>query len=1074
MDGFAIGGFMRRFGALIGTFIAIAGLALAGPAAAADGPVPQSTVPLGGVGFRHILLDEPAGYLFLSTANGLDVRDLAGAEVPTNLTLDAAFGMVLSADGSTLYVAEPTDHAIAVIDIATLTLTSTIPTGSRIAARTLYLHGTDLWFGYRNEAPGAGGQIGVVELSQNLPAVTLALGVPNATSGPVWWSDAPVLAGSAAVPDVLFAADGYTGPRPIEKFAISGRSLALTAETDANQSPGIVINMAVTADGTSLLVSRNGEDVARYRTSDLSVDGSVVAKTTVTAVAVAPDDGRIAVGNDLGYTPAVYTYRADGSFLYQYAFDRNLGAAADGLVFSSTGDTLYAVMQGPGATGSDYSLRIITGTHDVDRPPSPEQLFATPDYRSIDLQWNRVGLYDPAKDDSYTIYRGTSPDLLSRYVQLPTNRTGLQTYTDTGVAAGVRYYYAVTATSSGGESDRGPTASVTRNDRAVLFVTGRYAPKPNPGDGSGISYLTEGGPIHQVTTVSGSYSHPAPSPDGTSVAYAATSGTSAQLWRLPLSGGTPQQLTTGTGRDSWPTWSPDGATIAFTRTTASGSAIWTVPAGGGAAAQIPGTAGDSQPAWSPAGLLAVTHGAGAASTIVVISRDGGYRRAVTGSNGDLPLDRCYYDNANKRLCHYSGSAASWSPDGVSLAFLQDTAGGRGLAIVPAAGGPVNYAQFRAFGDTDAISWSPDGAKIVHSESLNDNVWGIFQTLPDGSQRQSLGTSLSSVDQPSVTAPSTPYVPLSSPAAVTMAGATLGNGGIILRWTPPSGAGYVIVRRSAANGVAPSTPSDGAAVYTGTAASATASGLVIGATYRFTIFSVSSLGDVGAAVVHAAIPTQVPVISPNGSVLATLSGAGPSFTATWGKTLPASQVYDVQLGTRPFNPATKAWGSPVWSDLLTGRTLTHQLIKASAGTTYYLRARIRSGQDATPWSTGAAPVPYDDRSAVASPGWTGEVSAPGRFMSTMRGSSKAGASLQLQTYGSSFGVVADRCAQCGLARIYVDGVLRATADTYASKTVVRQSIWSLRFAGIGLHTVRVVVAATPKRPTIWLDGFVAIR
>jgi TolB protein len=56
-------------------------------------------------------------------------------------------------------------------------------------------------------------------------------------------------------------------------------------------------------------------------------------------------------------------------------------------------------------------------------------------------------------------------------------------------------------------------------------------------------------------------SDPAPSPDGSSLAFAAH----GWLWRLDLSGGTAVRLTADAGMDSRPAWSPDGKSIAFVR-----------------------------------------------------------------------------------------------------------------------------------------------------------------------------------------------------------------------------------------------------------------------------------------------------------------------------------------------------------------------------------------------------------------------------------------------------------------------------------------------------------------------------
>ncbi len=1071
---------MRRIASALSCLVLLlGGMVLAQPAAASDTSIDLPAIPTGQMDFRHLVVDDSAGYVFLSTANGIEVRDLAGGVV-ISLALGSTDGLALSADGGTLYAALPADHAIAVIDTGTLAETARITTDSNVLPRTLALTGSMLWFGYEGPVNSFYGGIGVADLSQPNPTATVPAPIVNDTGTAVWWHRAPALTSSAVLPDTLFAGDQSGGSsRPVEKFSASGTTLTVAAVSSALDLSAMAA-AAVTADGADLLVPAAGWRVERLRTSDLASDGYLPSNTPMVAVAVAPDDGRIAFGNGLNADqPAVYTFTATGAVEYQYAYQPYWGASEAGLAYNSTGSTLYAVTQSwdssaPG--GWRFRLHVITNTHDTARPPAPEVLTATPDFRSINLTWNRLGLYDPAKVDSFTVYRGTAPDQLTAYARPAATQAAAQSWVDTGAAAGTRYYYAVTASNAGGESDRTATASAIRNDLATVFVTGEYAAVAGDRD---LAYLSDHGWHHRITATGGNYSDPAAAPDGNTVAYARTDSSGTHLWRIPLAGGTAHQLTSGSGADSWPTWSPDSASIAFTRTTAAGTSIWTVPAAGGLAVQVPGSIGDRQPAWSPNGrLLAVTDGTGSASRIVVTSLDGGYRRAVSGTNGDLPIDRCYWTNGLPplRLCHYSGAGASWAPDGASLVFLQTTSGGTATAIVPAAGGPVDYSLYQPYVDTRSVFWSPDGSRIVGSEEPGGPKSDLWQVAPDGTARTRIGWDGTWADHPSVTAARSAYLPLSHPSPVTGVTAALGTGAVALRWTRPADTGYVIIRRSAAGGAAPATPDDGVAVYTGAGTAATATGLVNGATYRFSIFSVSPLGDVGASSTVTAVPGAVPSVSPNGSVLAALYGIGPGFTASWGRALPAGQVYDVQLGSRTFNATTRTWSvSPAWAALLTGTTRTSQVVKATAGTTYYLRSRIRDSYgNASAWSAGAiAPVPYDDRSAARTSGWT-EAGATGRYLAGVSTAHQAGSALQWHTYGSGFDLVTDRCAGCGQYRVYVDGVLRSTVDTGASTTLVRQTTWRMRYAGIGLHTVRVVVVGTPGRPSVRVDALVAIR
>jgi hypothetical protein len=238
---------------------------------------------------------------------------------------------------------------------------------------------------------------------------------------------------------------------------------------------------------------------------------------------------------------------------------------------------------------------------------------------------------------------------------------------------------------------------------------------------------------------------------------------------------------------------------------------------------------------------------------------------------------------------------------------------------------------------------------------------------------------------------------------------------------------------------------------------------------------STAGDPGAAATRVLQPVGVvPVVTPKASALEALSGAGPNFTAAWGKTLPAGQTYEVQVGTRTFNSTTKKWSAPAYKTLSTG-SATRKVVSAKAGTTYHLRARVRDvGGNKTSWgATSPVVVPYDDRAFTTKGSWT-NTKKSGYFLGTMRQSKAAGASLTLSQYGSTFALVADRCSTCGKVKVYVDGKLLATVDTRASTTRLRQQVWSHTYSSLAKRTIKLVVVGTTGRPNVRIDGLIAKR
>ena len=84
-------------------------------------------------------------------------------------------------------------------------------------------------------------------------------------------------------------------------------------------------------------------------------------------------------------------------------------------------------------------------------------------------------------------------------------------------------------------------------------------------------------------------SEPQLSPDGKWIAYVvgvvdlAANRINRHIWLIPVEGGAPQQLTQGEGSDARPRWSPDGNSLAFISTRGSSSQVWIVPVHGGEA-----------------------------------------------------------------------------------------------------------------------------------------------------------------------------------------------------------------------------------------------------------------------------------------------------------------------------------------------------------------------------------------------------------------------------------------------------------------------------------------------------------
>ncbi len=281
-------------------------------------------------------------------------------------------------------------------------------------------------------------------------------------------------------------------------------------------------------------------------------------------------------------------------------------------------------------------------------------------------------------------------------------------------------YWAYSELYEGSEDQRSNLLDPRRNCRAVanldngpLVVTG-LSPRGAPPHPPNFQLWTVDPPAAPVVfTPKGEEPQgPAWSPDGTRIAYAASTRTPAGIWTIGSAGGSPTHVAgTGLG-DLHPTWSPDGRRIAFQRMAgANSSGIFIIDAGGGTATLIPGTEEFAHPSWSPDGRKI------AASTA---SFDGDEIAAFTPDGDDL--EELTNDTT-------TDGEPDWSPDGSKIVFVsrRQIPGGtvvrKRLWIMDANG--ENPTQFTGPFATNTggttvedhnPSWSPDGEEIAFSRS----------------------------------------------------------------------------------------------------------------------------------------------------------------------------------------------------------------------------------------------------------------------------------------------------------------------------------------------------------------------
>jgi hypothetical protein len=191
----------------------------------------------------------------------------------------------------------------------------------------------------------------------------------------------------------------------------------------------------------------------------------------------------------------------------------------------------------------------------------------------------------------------------------------------------------------------------------------------------------------------------------------------------------------------------------------------------------------------------------------------------------------------------------------------------------------------------------------------------------------------------------------------------------------------------------------------------------------------------------------------------------------------SADFPVTLGTPGVPGATYvgAWREGLygtnqqWNHWVNGSTEPVQRVPAAPGKDYSVSARVHDAYgNSSGWrGSCCTAVPLDQTAATFSGGTTAQ--RPGSWLGSVRVLRRTTDVARLETPDRLL-VIGSTCGTCGVMRVYVDGKLYKTVDTWSRVTYLRRWLARVSYTGTGPHVVTLVPAGTKGRPDVVLDGF----
>ncbi len=173
------------------------------------------------------------------------------------------------------------------------------------------------------------------------------------------------------------------------------------------------------------------------------------------------------------------------------------------------------------------------------------------------------------------------------------------------------------------------------------------------------------------------------------------------------------------------------------------------------------------------------------------------------------------------------------------------------------------------------------------------------------------------------------------------------------------------------------------------------------------------------------------------------------------------------------------GGAAWTPIALPGLLTTSVARSLIpGTSYRVRVRATDiAGNVGAWSVSPLVTPLvtaETNAAVRYAGTWYLGSLSGAVGGRVRYAYRLGATASYRFSGRQIAWLAPKSVTRGSARVYVDGVYRATVSLYATTTRARQLVFSYAWASTGTHTIKILVLGTNRHSRVDLDAFVLLR